>query len=113
MFNKARLKLTAWYLLIIIVISVSFSAFIYKVLTDEVIRFAHAQQIRIERRLEEGNYFVTPNHLANTPPPLQLTLSDPDLITESQHRLILILLMVDGGIILVSGGLSYFLAGWT
>ena len=32
MFKNARIKLTAWYLLIIMLISVSFSVVIYKVL---------------------------------------------------------------------------------
>lgn len=36
MFGKARLKLTAWYLLIIMLISIGFSAVIYKMLTVEL-----------------------------------------------------------------------------
>src|SRR5271157_5624787 len=47
MFHSARLKLTAWYLLIIMVISISFSAFIYFGATREYDRIIRIEQYRV------------------------------------------------------------------
>src|SRR3990167_9179975 len=76
MFNNARIKLTAWYLLIIMLISMAFSLVIYRVLTGEFERFERLYRFRIERRFSQGNI----------PPP---------------------------GILIISGGLGYLLAGRT
>lgn len=105
MFKQARLKLTAWYLLIIMVISASFSFLIYQLINTEINRFANSQRNRIERRL------VVPN--PNMPPQLDIFLDDQDLISESQERLKINLLIINGVILVISGSLSYFLAGLT
>lgn len=101
MFHGARLKLTAWYLCIIMLISISFSVVIYSVLTNEVDRYSRIQKTRIERRLHEGDYF----------PPI--TIMDPELIEETKHRLVIILIFVNAAILILSGGLGYILAGRT
>ena len=49
MFQKARLKLTAWYLLIIMLVSVAFSGAIYHVLIQELNRVERVQRLRQER----------------------------------------------------------------
>ncbi len=109
MFRSARLKLTAWYLLIIMTISIAFSVVIYHVLTNEVDRFAQAQRIRIERRLlDEG--LVQPGSAQLPPQPITM---DPDLVQETEHRILLILFVVNGTIFFISGGLGYLLAGRT
>ena len=46
MFKNARIKLTAWYLLIIMIISISFSLVIYRGLMGEVHRFSRMQKLR-------------------------------------------------------------------
>ena len=102
MFKEARLKLTAWYLLIIMVISLSFSGLIYQLISLEINRFAFSQRNRIERR------FFDPNQN----PPIMITI-DKDLINESQERLMINLLIINGIIFVISGSLSYFLAGRT
>jgi len=102
MFNKARLKLTAWYLLIITFISLSFSVVIFKVQMVEVDRFARAQRIRIERQFRPGEPF----------PPIPF-LIDPDLVAETQNRLLSNLLTFNVMIVVISGGFGYFLAGKT
>jgi len=99
MFNSARLKLTAWYLLIITLISVAFSVVIYRMLTLEVDRFAQMQRTRIERRFRDNNL-----------PPMVM---EPELIEEVKQRIILNLVIIDGTIILISGVLAYFLADKT
>lgn len=99
MFTSARIKLTAWYLLIIMAISLSFSLFIYRMLSQEIYRFARAQRFRIE-----GRFFI-----ANiSPPPL-----DIELINDTKKRLVMTLVVVNGTILAISGTLSFFLAGRT
>lgn len=110
MFGKARLKLTAWYLLIIMLIGVGFSAVIYKVLTVELDRFSRLQRLRIERRLSEEEFTPLESRFRNAPPRIFI---DPELAEETKHRLTLFLIVVNGGILFVSGGLAYFLAGKT
>lgn len=95
MFHSARIKLTAWYLLIIIFICIIFSAVIYKVLVYEVERFERAQRFRIERRL----------HIP--------AITSPELLEETKQRILFMLLAANLGIVIISGGLGYFLAGKT
>ncbi len=96
MFHFARIKLTAWYLLIIMLVSITFSAVIYKVLSYEVERFERTQRFRIERRL----------HITFSP-------ANPELIEETKQRIFFMLSVVNLGIAAISGGLGYFLAGKT
>lgn len=98
MFSLARLKLTAWYLLMIMLVSALFSIMIYEVQTTELERFASVQRYRISRRLP--SFLVSEN-------------LDLELVEESKQRLILFLLGINAGIFVISGGLGYFLAGRT
>lgn len=102
MFHSARLKLTAWYLAIIMLVSISFSLVIYSMLSNEVERFAAAQRFRIQRSFLERDF--------PAPPPI---IIDPELINETRQRIILMLLGVNSGIFVISGALGYFLAGRT
>ncbi len=102
MFTKARMTLTAWYLLIIMLISISFSMVIYRMLSMELERFERMQRTRIERRFQETireQSFISP--------------PDPELIVETKQRLIFFFIMINGAIIFVAGGLGYILAGIT
>lgn len=92
MFKEARLKLTAWYLLIIMVISVSFSGIIYSMVNAEMERFVRAPRFRIEEISREDQ---------------------ETLLTESRGRLILSLTEINGVILIISGTLGYLLAGRT
>jgi len=103
MFKTARLKLTGWYLLIIMVISFSFSAIIYQISSFEIARFAQSQRHRIEVNFNA----IYPNN----PPPS--TSIDDDLINESQQNLLTNLIIINGVILILSGSLSFFLAGRT
>jgi two-component system, OmpR family, sensor histidine kinase CiaH len=104
MFHSARLKLTAWYLLIIMTISVMFSIIIYHDLSQEINRFEQIQRNRIERRLLEN---------FPAPPPMPLPTANPELLIETNHRILLMLTLVNTGIFILSGGLGYFLSGLT
>lgn len=88
MFNNARIKLTAWYLLIIMFISISFSFVIYHGLINEVRRFSRVQRIRIKR-------------------------IDEDIYSEIKQRIVLELGVINIFIFITSGALGYFLAGKT
>jgi signal transduction histidine kinase len=98
MFKAARLKLTILYLIIITIICILFSLFTYRLLTNEVDRFARFQRNRIEQRIRFDNGAISP---------------DFDLIKDTKERIAFGLVLVNGMIIIVSGGLAYFLAGKT
>lgn len=92
MFKTARLKLTGWYLLIIMVISLSFSGVIYGMLSRELDRFIREPRFRFfDISFEERK----------------------EIIEESQKRLVVGLLEVNGIILIISGSLGYILAGRT
>jgi signal transduction histidine kinase len=101
MFESARYKLTAWYVLIIMIISVGFSVVIFNLVNEEEMRFAVAQRYRIERMYIQDD---------SPPPPGQ---PDADLVAEARQRLLLILLGTNGVILVISGVLAFVLAGQT
>lgn len=97
MFTTARLKLTGWYLLIIMIISGLFSLVVYRGLTAEIGRGMRLQAFR--------NFSDYP-FLA--PPDL-----DTEIFNEAQHRVAIDLFIINAGILVMSGISSYFLAGKT
>lgn len=111
MFKSARIKLTVWYLVIIMAISVSFSVVIFNFWSNEINRYARAQRINIERRLLEGNFLPPGIHFQV--PVAQIKIVDPELIEEARRRVVVILVLVNGGILVIAGGLGYLLAGRT
>lgn len=97
MFKLARIKLTLWYLLIIMTVSLAFSAIIYRASVFELRRFALAQQNRFEHRIT----------------PFTNVTIDDELILEAQGRMRYSLLLINLGILVASGGLGYYLSGKT
>lgn len=109
MFQRARLKLTAWYLAILLTISISFSAVIYRSVSTELDRFSRVQRFRIERRLQAEEQI--PEELReHLPPPPTIDLQ---LIEETRRRFFIYLALVNAGIAAITGVLGYFLAGKT
>jgi two-component system sensor histidine kinase CiaH len=115
MFKSARLKLTGWYLLIIMLISIFFSTVIYARMAGELKRGFHRAEIRLEA--EELGISLPrgfPSHLEDLPPRLR-EISPRFLFVEdleaAKRRLRLNLLMVNGLILGVSAVVGYFLAG--
>lgn len=104
MFYSTRIKLTAWYLLIIMFISVLFSIAIYTEANREIIRFERFQQVRIEQE-EEG--IMLPYG------PVRFRVFDSSVISQARSRVILTLLGINGVIFVAAGFLGYFLAGRT
>jgi len=95
MFQSARLKLTAWYLLIIMLVSAAFSLIIYEVLMSEVRRFDLAQRSRYGYRISTS------------------FPASQELVAETSRRIIFMLAWINGGILFLSGWLGYILAGRT
>jgi len=94
MFYSARFKLTAWYLLILMSISILFSLVIYKGIINEIERSFRIQQFRLYR--ETGSISL------NT-----------QLLNDVEGRIGLTLLFINLGIGVISGAAGYFLAGRT
>lgn len=107
MFESARIRLTLWYLLIVMIISFLFSVVIYASITSEYRRF-EKMQVRIQDSIDEP--FVPP-----FPPnrPMRVGRPDPEIINESKARILIILGIFNGAVLLLAGGAGYFLAGKT
>lgn len=111
MFTSARVQLTGWYLLIIMTISLAFSAVIYGFLSREVDRFVQIQSSRLETRLLDCT--PTATQPCVTPFNIVIPLDNTELIRETKKRVVNSLLFINGSIFVVAGGLGYFLAGRT
>lgn len=100
MFTSARFKLTAWYLLIIMIISGLFSVVVYRGLTGEIDRVVRMQEVRNQTGEQVGPFRV-------------VRIIDPELIKEAKQRIFYALIVVNGWIFIIAGGAGYFLAGRT
>jgi len=101
MFTKARIKLTSFYLIIIIGISIFFSVLIYRGVTREF----HRRFLAIERRLDLP--------IRNVKPLVGRANYFRQDFNEAQRRLLFILLYTNAAILVISGFAGYYLAGKT
>lgn len=108
MFKSARIKLTAWYSLIVMLVSASFSTVIYQALTSELDRVERMQRTRIENFQPQGIPPLVINNEAR-----RFFYLDPDLISETKNRIQLTLLLINLVILGVSTAGGYFLSGKT
>ncbi len=114
MFRSARFKLTFWYLLVIMFVSASFSAVIYRVLTVEIDRFDRDQRIRIQRQLLNEDYVVRETPFQSILPTVpNVETIDEALLDEVRRRLIWSLVFINCTVSLAGGGFGYLLAGRT
>ncbi len=111
MFRSARIKLTLWYSLIIMIISLAFSAVIFRVLTSELDRVERMQRMRIETRIptQPPPFFPMEKNGVVT----KIFIIDPELVEETKRRLISMLVIINVGIVVAAGTTGYFLAGKT
>lgn len=100
MFSSARIKLTAWYLLIIMFVSAFFSFVIHRGLTAEVDRISRMEKVQFQAGPYEYRVF-------------RPALLDPEIIAEIKRRITMTLVVINGIILVSAGGLGYFLAGKT
>jgi len=101
MFTSARIKLTSWYLLIIMTISLSFSIVIYNGVRFELER----RFTSIETRLDLRRNVIRPNQA-----PVVVLMED---FNEAKARVIFILAYANGVILIISALAGYYLAGKT
>jgi|SRR3989344_8108670 len=102
MFTNARLKLTAWYLLILMAVSFLFSTIIYRMVSSELERGFHQAVMRMQaRRLG----LLLPNNDVSV-----FFLED---INEAKQRVLRGLLLTNGIILSFAAVAGYMLAGKT
>lgn len=106
MFRSARIKLTAWYLLIIMTISITFSFVIYLRVNRDLSRLERIQ--RVVREQERRGESLLPQNLTVRSPRLE-----PEMIRDVRIRTTTTLIIVNAIILIVSGFGGYFLAGRT
>jgi signal transduction histidine kinase len=111
MFHSARLKLTAWYLLIIMTVSIAFSAVIYFGATGEIDRVLRLQKFHIEHPEYQirvfGGRIVQLEQIDSPLAP------DPQVLENAEVRIFERLVGVNLIILVVSAIAGYFLAGRT
>ncbi len=117
MFRKARIKLTAWYLLIIMVVSLLFSATIYLGINRELSRIEAQQKLRLAAEQHGLILFFEEfrqqrQHLGLSVPPPLIPIN-PEMIAQARLRLTSTLVLVNLGILILAGIAGYFLAGKT
>lgn len=108
-FHSARLTLTAWYLVIIMAVSVLFSFVIYNALGSEFYRFEWMVQSLIENKSQEAM-------VSHSPGERRMKMGEPitpEFVAEIKQRFLLMILTTNAGILVIAGGLGYFLAGRT
>jgi signal transduction histidine kinase len=102
MFRSARIKITAWYLLAILIISFIFSIAIYRTVASDL----DARYSNIENYIK-----INIKGMEKVPPVLRNILQN-DLRTAKQ-RVVLMLLFANGAILIIAAFVGYFLAGRT
>ena len=111
LFQKTRIKLTLWYLLIIMIISIAFSVGIYRLMTAELNRFEQMQQRRLEVKMQLDPYVrELPENAKDI---LRERMLDNEIIEEAKLRIKFALLLINIGILAASFAAGYFWAGKT
>ncbi len=112
MFTSARVKLTLWYLIIIMMISLTFSVVIFGMVSREVDRFELMQRARVERRIREE--IVIPQGPGVFRRFLEEgRMASPELVQETKERILYVLFLANGSIFILAGWFGYILAGRT
>ena len=105
MFKSAKIKLTAWYVIIIMIITISFSSIVYVGISQITERALETHRVRVERYFSNFNEFKRIYRMAPSP--------YVEAILEIKHKTITILVIINILILAVSSALGYLLAGKT
>lgn len=105
MFKTTRLKLTIWYLIIILLITSLFSIAFFHTSTREFRRIVEHIQMKQEEDWENRKQYVPPG-----PPPNEPSIEE---LENSTQRLLINLVLTNGMILVLSGIAAYFLSGKT
>lgn len=106
MFESARIRLTVWYIAMLMIISILFSTVIYRIISNQIEGFIQMQNERIA-------------HFQNVPsPPRNQTRPEPpyidtSMLKEQEQQLLLVLVFANIGILFIAGGAGYVLSGRT
>jgi signal transduction histidine kinase len=113
MFTKARVKLTAYYLAITMTICLIFSYVIYHGFVTEFRRGLRIQE-RIHSQIitQVPSDDIDPFGIVNLPPSLNPGLED-QIFSQTQHRVVIDLIIINLSVVLLSGVGGFFLAGKT
>lgn len=107
MFQSARLQLTFWYIIIIAFISILFSSLIFKASTQEFDRIRFMQ----DQRLERLNDMPLSDDLRSR---VRSTYDQSlQVLEDSEKRIAFSLVIINLGVLSLSGVAGYFLAGRT
>jgi len=106
MFKSARIKLTTAYLLIIMLITLSFSSIVYINVNTFTQRALEQHDRRVEKRLEE---YRRPERL---PPVFQKPFSE-ETLHQIRRNTIYLLMVLNIFVLITSGGIAYWFAGRT
>ena len=104
MFKSARIKITAYYLLIIMAVTVSFSAAAYRSTTRQMERALEMQERRVKNR-----FFNIPN----PPFPPNEPIIDKETVKQIEKEILTRLLLINVLILIGAGIPGYWLAGKT
>lgn len=107
MFQSARFKLTAWYLLFIMLISAIFSGVIYLNVSRQIEVFIRFQNERLNNF--QNRPPLPPTNRLRNPPPLITT----DELISQKKSLATTLILINLGIVVVAGLSGYLLSGRT
>lgn len=103
MFRKAKIKLTAYYVLIVMLITITLSAVLFVGVVNSASRtFRRGPGRRLESRLVRNP----------TAPFIEDDLAR-EIIDDISHQTLVLLIYVNTGIFVITGGLGYLLAGRT
>ena len=113
MFTKARIKLTAYYLAIIMAICLIFSYVIYNGFVTEFRRGLRIQdRVRSQIITQVPPDDIDPFGIVELPPSLNPTVEN-QIFDQTQHRVVLDLLIINLSVLFISGIGGFFLAGKT
>ncbi len=115
-FTRARVQLTAWYLVILMIVAFIFSIVVYTSLNSELLRGARREQQKIvadRLRIELPKPLPDPKDLQRelVDPPLDDNIREDYII--SRNQLLLSLFLANLIVLGVSASASYLLAGKT
>jgi signal transduction histidine kinase len=103
MFKSARIKLTAWYIAIIMFITISFSTIVFMGVERNTRKALESQRIRIEH----SGFYGGPLRVTRGP------MLDAETLIDIRNRTLNNIVMINTLIVVISGALAYFLAGRT
>ena len=117
MFHSARIRLTLWYLLIIILITGLFSFVIYTNVNQEFNRIERIERVRQQERetikSALGQFHIKLQPSEGLAPRFLTRHMDPEMVSKSRMRFLITLGIVDIAILFLAGFAGYFLAGRT